>query len=836
MTGARYDCAEPGRRAALTAPGAPAGLSGIDFIEVRQGAALSDPTQIRVELVKPLPLPDAKLTAVNFRITGGVRFPAPVVSGPVAAEPGGGTVARYVLTLPGGQPTDFSTYTLSLVDGDGPPGFIDPRLAAVEFSFKVDCPGDYDCAPGAATAPAPAPSGAVPDYTARDWPALRGLMLDRMRELVPGFAEDDPADLTVTLVEALAARLDQQSYRLDWIGTEAFLHTARERRSLTRHARLVDYRPGEGASARVPVSFEYAEDPLHPAPLVLPAATPVIGRRPDLSPVLDGAAHVDLLRAGGALVFETMHEARIWPWRSRIAFHTWSDAACVLKAGATSATLVDTGGGQGPIAPGDLLVLAETRSPLTGLEADADPARRALVRVIAAEATADPLAPGLALVEVHWDAADAPRFDLVLSARTARQSGAATPEPCAAVLGNVALADHGASLPPADHIGATASEAAELSPALSPPMPLPGLPWRPVLPLADLSRIAPADFRGPPEREGFAPASELARAAPADCLPALRLIDDFSTWTARADLLSSGPFARDFVVETTIDGAAALRFGDGIGGQAPPPGAAIAAAARSGVGPAGNIGPGALAHVALGPGLAGAKLTVTNPLPGRGGAAPESAASIRLNAPEAFREQDRAVTPGDYAEAALRHPEVVGALAIPRWTGAWQTIFVHVDRLGGAPADAAFRARIAAHLEHFRTIGFDVAVRGPIPAPLDIHLSVCAAPDALRARVAAAVRAALGPVAAADGTLGFFHPDRLSFGAPVHLSALIAAAMAVPGVESVTPLRFQRFGRLADGELQAGVIRPAEAEILQLADDPSFPERGRLRLTMGGGR
>ena len=44
----------------------------------------------------------------------------------------------------------------------------------------------------------------------------------------------------------------------------------------------------------------------------------------------------------------------------------------------------------------------------------------------------------------------------------------------------------------------------------------------------------------------------------------------------------------------------------------------------------------------------------------------------------------------------------------------------------------------------------------------------------------------------ADGRFGFFHPDRLTFGGPVHLSAILAAAHSVPGVESVDVVSFQR--------------------------------------------
>ena len=826
-----YQCCDPRRRTALAGTLLP--VSGVDYIEVTQGATTADPTVIDIWLVKPLALPAALLTPAQIAITGGLRFPAPKVS-LVEALPGPGTVDHYRVTLPGGQPTDFSTYQLALVTGPGgpPPGFIDPRLSTVDFSFKIACPSDFDCRDACDDRPDPGPPEPQFDYAARDWRGFRRQMLDRIATLVPGFRQDDAADFTVTLVEALAYRADQQSYRLDSIATEGFLDTARAPSSLARLSRLVDYHPGQGISARVPLAFAFTPGAL-PDGLTLPAATPVLARTPGLAPVL---APADYARAlGRALtaspgIYETMAPVALWSWRNQIDFHTWSDAECRLARGATACTLIDTGGGGGPLRPGDLLLLAETRSPVTGDPADADPARRHLVRLTAVTPVVDVLAAaGVVLVTVSWSAADALPFDLILSSRLPGQSAAAPGFATAQVWGNVMIADHGASTPPPAHLGLTPAETRSLRPALDPPTPEPGMIWRPRLARADVARVAKPDWRGPP----WLAASALM--IPAGVLPALSLADDFATWDSRSDLLASGRFDRDFVVETGLEGRAQLRFGDGINGLSPAPGSVLVPSGRFGLGAAGLVGPDALVHLAVPLGLAGARITVTNPMPGQGGADPETAASVRLRAPEAFRVQDRAVTAADYAAAALRHPEVANALAVPRWTGAWQTILLFIDRQGGLPVDRAFAAGLMVHMEHFRLMGFDIALRPARPAPLDLALRVCAKPGTLRATVVQRVRDALRPFGPRDGSPGFFHPDRFSFGTPLYLSALVAAAMAVPGVETVTPLRFQRYGKPDQGALGLGLIRPAEAEVLECADDPSFPERGRLALVSGGG-
>ncbi|GAA2753170.1 baseplate J/gp47 family protein [Kitasatospora cinereorecta] len=835
MTGARYRCGDERRAAALAASG-PSDVSGIDYVEVHRGPTVADPTRIDVVLVKPLPLPEAALGGDQFSLTGGVRFPAPRVDPAVTVAPGGGEVSRYTVTVPGGQPTDFSTYQLAIVAGpgaDGPPAFIDARLSAVDFSFAVDCAGDGDCSTGGADLPEDVPPEPRFDYRTRDWEGFRRLMLDRMSVLVPGFREDDPVDLTTTIVEALAYRADQQSYTLDWVGTEAFLDTARTRASVTRHARLLDYAPGEGASARTFISVSFTPDSPAGEGYRLRAGSPVLPRAQALVAAVAAADYPGLL-AASPVVFETLSDLRLWGWRDHIALHTWGDECCVLPAGSTAVTLEDGSGGAGPLVPGDLLLLAETVAPDTGRAEDADPGRRHVVRLTRVTPVTDVLQPATAFLDVAWDTADALPFDLVVSARLTEPAGPVRSLVCAEARGNVVLAEHGATLPPAGYLGLPPSAAAALVPRLFPPAPPPGVVWRPQVTggTGPLARTAPhrPDDPGPPS------AAALTTVDPARCLPQITLHDPFTNWTVRRDLLASGRFARDFVVETGSDGSPVLRFGDGTYALAPAPGDAFGVSGRFGTGPTGNLGADALGHLVLPDGEARVGISsVTNPLPAVGGAAPEDDATVRVAAPQAFRRQERAVTAADYAAAARQFPGVADAVAVPRWTGAWQTVLVHVVRRGGEGVDDAFRAGLLDHLESFRLAGFDVAVRAAGTVPLDIGLSVCAAPDELRSEVGRRVRAVLSP-AGSGGAKGFFHPDRFAFGTPLYLSALLAAVMAVPGVASVTPQVFQRFGRPAHGELDRGVIRAAAAEVLELRDDPSFPERGRLRITTGGGR
>ncbi|MEW5958001.1 MAG: putative baseplate assembly protein, partial [Chloroflexota bacterium] len=161
---------------------------------------------------------------------------------------------------------DFSTYTLCLidVDEDGRPvvevddrgrrkyrpmsGF-DPRYACLEFNFKAGCPTSLDCQPQQ-ICPPPKHQEPEIDYLAKDYASFRQLILDRLALVMPGWQERHVPDVGIALVDLLAYVGDNLSYYQDAVATEAYLATARQRISVRRHARLVDYQMHDGCNAR----------------------------------------------------------------------------------------------------------------------------------------------------------------------------------------------------------------------------------------------------------------------------------------------------------------------------------------------------------------------------------------------------------------------------------------------------------------------------------------------------------------------------------------------------------------------------------------------------------
>ncbi|MGI5453413.1 putative baseplate assembly protein [Streptomyces sp. CA-249302] len=325
---------------------------------------------------------------------------------------------------------------------------------------------------------------------------------------------------------------------------------------------------------------------------------------------------------------------------------------------------------------------------------------------------------------------------------------------------------------------------------------------------------------------------------PRRALPAVRVEDGELTWQPRRDLLHSAARDRHFVGELEDDGRLALRFGDGRHGTKPTAGARLALHYRLGGGIAGNVGAEAINHLVIRsdreqPPAA----TVRNPLPATGGTRPEPVEQVRQLAPlDLRRTRLRAVTADDYAALAAELPGVQRAAADLRWTGSVQEAHIAIDAYGGGTPSAELLARVEQSLETYRRIGHDLVVGPARLVPLDIALSVCAAPGHQHGQILAELYRVLGSGRLAGGGLGFFHPDALTFGEPVRLSRIVAVAAAVPGVQSVQVTRLRRLFEQDRGEREDGVLPLGPLEIATCDNDPDRPENGLLAISLGGAR
>jgi len=582
--------------------------------------------------------------------------------------------------------------------------------------------------------------------------------------------------------------------------------------------------------------------------------------------VKQGSDVFDKALAGQPGAFELMQDnTTLFGEHNQIRFYTWGDRECCLAKGSTAATL---GGNLPNLKVGDVLIFCEVKGPETGQSGDADPSHRWAVRLTEVLAASDPAGGRFQdppnnsptpVTKIKWDKADALPFALCISARNGTEFFADV----SVALGNIVLADNGMTftdIPQTSAIDAgnlvsslDPGRVPDLNPALTGLVPAvtsrcegrkrkTALPrYRPALKRTFLTQAPPFDAKNPP-----AAASGAISWSPSDPaqrpMPVISLFDPATSqvWAPKSDLLASKPEDLHFVVEVETDGTPYIRFGDGVLGAHPAPGATLLATYRIGNATSGNIGSDRLGHIVTSDPVIlnnAAIVGIRNPLPAIGGVDPEDIESVRQSAPSAFRTQARAVTDVDYADAAIRCGiGLQRAAATFRWTGSWRTVFVTPDLAGGRAVDSSVKSHLIDCLDRVRMAGQDLEVDSPRFVALDVEITVCVKRDYFASDVKAALLQVLSNRVLPDGRLGVFHPDNFTFGQTVFISPLYAAVQGVAGVESVSITKFQPLGVAARDAVATGQLDLGRLEIARMDNDPDFPERGKLTLTTLGGR
>ena len=303
-------------------------FNGIDYVE-----AGHDGSSVTLDIYFFGTAPDG-LTTQQVVIDGGVRVTDIQVTGVHLCkinDPEQEDRARITVDKAG----DFSTYTLRII---GLPGF-DPVYSSFDFLFRPDCPADLDCLDQNVCAPQARDEPEI-DYLAKDYQGFRQLILDRWSLLMPNWKEARVPDISVALAEILAYTGDNLSYYQDAVATEAYIGTCRQRISLRRHARLVDYFVHEGCNARALVCVETQTDTpeLNPRDFYFVTNSPAAGEEPMLT-----QQKMDAVTASLYEVFEpvTAKPVRLYEAQNRMAFYTWGNRQCSLGKGAVNATLID---------------------------------------------------------------------------------------------------------------------------------------------------------------------------------------------------------------------------------------------------------------------------------------------------------------------------------------------------------------------------------------------------------------------------------------------------------------------------------------------------------------
>lgn len=817
------------RRTLLTGS---ATLNGIDFVEIADASQ----TVLVVHFLNAVDI--AGTLAATPTITGGDTIATAAVR-PVTPADWGLDGRHLTLTLHVDAPGDFSTYTLTLASSR-----LDPFFATAGFSFKALCPSDIDCETPPPACPPPATNPPPIDYLAKDFLSFRQALLDFSSLRYPNWQERSEADLGLVLLEALAATADDLSYMQDRVAAEATLTTATQRRSVLRHARLIDYEPAPPLSAQTILQFDVAD-----GTTVIPHGVRTTAQAADGSLIVFETGPNLASRPGSAPASALWNSGRIAAW-------WFDDSTRCLRAGATGMTLLGHGY---DFRPGQLLLIETTLGP------GQEPLRQ-VVQLLDAGASQAPWAeelcdgvitrapdpPGAgppwfactasppvetsppddqmptAVTRITWAARDALLADRDLATTT--------------VCGNLTVATQGLTV---------ADETFTAVPA-------PGDPAMPTIIRTGPRRTNPDGSPGaalPQHLHGLT-AGTVAWLPPGDggdpqpeiLLSASQAGAPGWTWFRR--LLDAGPFEPAFtldpglwrVIQRRPDGSVqaeydgdngdTLRFGDGDFGLIPADGTRFSVTYRVTIGAAGNVATGAIARIDAAQAAAFGLGGVRNPLPATGGADAEPLDRVRRIAPMAFRlPLQRAVIPRDYETIAEDDPTtrlwVRRAHTTFRWTGSWLTVFTTPDPAGGATIAPDQRAALTDLLNRSRMAGYESYIPDPTYVSVDVMVQLCALPDVFSADVRTAVLAAL---------TAFFAPDGFTFGQALERSRLEAAVQAVPGVAGVLCVETRVRGRAANFAEMPDRIAVAADQIIRCNNDPSAPERGALAVRASGGK
>ena len=772
-------------------------LNGIDFVEI----ASQDQTVLRVHFLNGVDFAGSPPIPLSPTIAGGERIPNVRVLTIHASDWSRDSDGRPLLTLRVAAPGDFSFYTLTIVT----PG-LDPFYDHVQFSFKALCPSDLDCEAEAPLCAAPSGNPPPIDYLAKDFLSFRKALSDFSALRYPEWQERSEADFGVMFMEALSSLGDDLSYLQDRIAAEATIDTATQRRSLVRLARLVDYEPQPALSSTVLLQLEVTGGPV-------PSGLKVTAARPDGSPIVfetgTGLIDPNTLQINVATypVSSSWNRFLTDGVTPNILPYYWDDSQRCLLTGATEMWVQGHGFGFVP----DQKLLLDTAAQTT-----ADPPTRELILLTTIDEEKDSLY-GVSLTHLVWDEGlqfnhDLTRTILAGNLVPATQGQRYTESFC--------VDKASTQTPPAIvRTGPNSSQQYLYSLQNSP------LVWLGATPLPEIL------LAEQPQQQGSSRV----------------------TWNWRRKLLDAEMFEEAYTLDPANyrrlsqnsdssisydydgDNGITIRFGDDVFGEVPESGSTFQVTYRAGGGSEGNVAADSITKVD--PAASELISAVTNPFAATGGSDEEPDQQVQRLAPQAYRAvQYRAVRPEDYENAAETLPWVERAGTEFRWTGSWLTVFTTADPKGTDLLPVTESVQLINLLNRYRLAGYESYVPAPDYVALDLQVTVCGCPDAFHGDTEAAVVSALSTSVFPDGTTGFFYFDRFTFGMPLERSALETAIQAAYGVCGVLSILYRQRGLTPGWICLPQTLQVGPSQILRMENDPSYPERGTLKVLVEGGK
>jgi hypothetical protein len=785
-------------------------LTGIDFIYVDQDDPILLIYFFHTGTLIPRDLLEPSLSPSDISIRSISKTKKPVI--PVKEL---SWENDYVLNIIPEFYGDLTFYRLLIVHEK-----IDVFFNSVIFSFAVHCDTGLDCKQKEHECP-PEPVIDFPvDYMARDFWSYRKALLDFASLRYPGWKDRLEADAGIMLMEVMCALGDETAYYQDRIGREAYLETATQRRSVRRHARLIDYDIDDGQGAAT-----WLDCTVSGTGLSIPSGINIYA-------LADNREQIDFETGAG---LEDYMDSVSYPADEELnslAPYIMDENSACLPVGATEMYL--EGHHQTVLAAANELagkwVLLQTNPQDASI-----PARRHMARLVKAENTVDLLNNNHKITRIVWDDVQSLPFEMCMKCHFE-------------VHGNMVPITAGKREKRKFVIGkdhATIERAVEREAHDGTVVYLFSFPD---------SNIKPLAWAVNPEDEAV-PQVHLAEMLSDDS----EVEKPEGDWICRRSLVgtkSSDPDDRHYTLDDgmwkevvdyqrvgkkiihkdyTSGGGTTIRFGDGEFGRIPSPGAIFQVTYRLGGGAKSNVPADSIINIYDASGAIFIT-AIRNPFATTNGRDPESLDRVRNLAPFRFRSiTERAVIPYDYALAAERLDWVQKAGASFRWTGSWISAFVTPDTKGAAVLDANNRLTLVSHLDRFRQAGKEVHVMNPLYADLDFEITICVAKTSYKGEVKEKVLEALFGKTNSREKEGYFSPDNFTFGTLLYRSSLETVIKSVTGVNTVISINFRRRGFFPMISFLVNFYDPGKNSIIRVENDPRYTERGSVKLIMEGG-
>lgn len=731
---------------------------------------------------------------------------------------------------------DYSTYTLKTDYQESGEKCIDPLFGSIPFKFRPGCFNNncskVEGAPEAAIAP-------KIDYLARDFSSFKHVLLNLMRDRVPGWEPTSEADLDQVLIDLLAADGDELSDFQDRVMNEAFFGRARKRVSLARYGRLMDYHIHQGNQAETWLAIEVKGSSSITVDYDFGVWTGSDWSDSD-SAIFMFSKYSNKGNPGSGEIGKVR---QLSPSLNSISFFDWGETATALEVGATQADVVLPGLPTEAAAEElkDLfhlqgvthLVLEQKLNPDTGTANGVDVTARQLLELLPGESGAvvveDPSTDQF-FVRISWRQEDALRQRFCFLT----ECGGNSVKDVSVFTGNLVKVSYGRpyrctfraegeALGPTDMsqlVGLSESSFEETK-------------WGAICVIPE-SPLAYRQTEAGGEEESWTSLT-------------VDVGELKGSWREQIDLIESKSGDQHFIVETDEEQVSRIRFGNGVNGESLPADEAITCAYQVGLGSAGNVG----IDTITGFNATALEIkSVRNPFDVVDGCDPESQEEILRRVPLAYQyKQLRAVTLCDYRARAEELQEVSQAKASYSWTGSWRTVRVAIDPVGSNELDSETRKQITEHLDAVRLIGEDVEVRGARYVPLDIQLKLCVHHEYWVGDVLEELLTAFSSSTTLDGQLAFFHPDLWTFGQPLHASQIMARALSIEGVERVSELSMRRWNTgsgltstvisISAEDIPESIVDELGVdadEIIQVENNPDCLENGTITFELKGGR